>query len=211
MPYICKQLYSAIPEKIILLNDSFAYNDIYRNEKARISIRDREHYLGRECAKKGLMKLGFNDTIVKSGIHGEPIWPNNSIGSISHSKGHCFVAVAMKERFKAIGVDVEHFNRIKKASIGRIVHPLESDFIGDNLERATILFAIKEAFYKAQFLDSKIAMNFKDLAVKIKLDDSSAEVTWIDDKVKIKPNCYFQWKIHFECIKQRVYTICYKE
>ena len=211
MSFICKQLYSVIPTKIILLNDSFRYDDISKHEKSRTSIRDREHYLGRKCAKKGLIKLGLTDTIIKSGIYGEPIWPENSIGSISHSKGHCFVAVTKRETFESIGVDVEHFNRMKKASINRITHPLESKFIGDNLERATILFAIKEAFYKAQFLQSKIAMNFKDLAVEINLTDCSAAVKWIDPKVKIRPNSFFKWKLYFEFNKRRVYTICYKE
>ena len=63
----------------------------------------------------------------------------------------CVGAVAAAEDYTLLGVDLEMTNRLSAAARGRVVHPREADFAGSNQMRASVLFAAKEAFYKAQF------------------------------------------------------------
>jgi 4'-phosphopantetheinyl transferase EntD len=102
-----------------------------------------------------------------------PLWPDDLVGSISHSHGTCVSVVANKVRWQAVGVDVESDRDL----------PLELwDLIGlpSELERASALpkdeqarwmmrvFSAKEGYYKwispqtpsmLEFHDVEIVMN----------------------------------------------------
>lgn len=169
-----------------------------------------EHSLGRRCAVDALASIGVEAGTIESGKSGEPIWPAETVGSISHSKGHCFTAVAKAIDFQSIGVDIEHFNRIKLRSIDRITHRLESETVGSDLNLATLLFSLKEAFYKAQFPLYQTQLNFKDIALKLIPESQSAELIWTTPNLAIDPVDYVNWKFHYTRIDDRCYVLSYR-
>ena len=204
---ICKQLYAIFPKKISLAEDSVDWASIDLNPSSGASKRAIEHSLGRRCALKALAAIGVEGVSIGSGVNGEPIWPVDTVGSISHSKGHCFIAAARAVDFLSMGVDIEHFNRMKPRSINRITHSLESAMVGEDLDLATILFSLKEAFYKAQFPLFKTHLNFKDIALKLIPESQSAELVWATPNLAMNPEDYPNWKFHYTRIENRCYVL----
>ena len=151
MNKICKQLYANFPAKISLMCHSANSKMLRIHNFKKKSPREKEYILGRYCAQQALRDMNFHCNLIQSSPHGFPIWPDGIVGSISHSKGLCLSAVAKSSDFQAIGIDVEQFDRMKESSIERIVHSKEKAQIGEDLIKATLLFSIKEAFYKAQY------------------------------------------------------------
>lgn len=207
---ICKQLYAIIPKKIAIALDSVDWHRTELDGQSGASKRTIEHTLGRQCALKALASIGIVAKSIESGRSGEPIWPKKTVGSISHSKGHCFSAVAREIDFLAMGVDIEHFNRIKVRSINRITHRLESEMVGSDLDLATLLFSLKEAFYKAQFPLYKVHLNFKDVALKLSPKSQSAELVWTSPKLAIDPSDYSNWKFRYVRMDNRCYVVSYR-
>ena len=107
---------------------------------------------------------------------GLPLWPEGHIASISHSRGLCCAVAGAAEAFRCLGIDLEKTNRLSSAAAKRVVHPLEADFAGDDQVRASLLFCLKEAFYKAQFPRWRTPANFKDLALDVDWAHGVAEV-----------------------------------
>lgn len=204
---ICKQLYAIFSKKISLAVDSVDWASIDLGPCAGASKRAIEHSLGRNCALKALAAMGIKGFSIGSGVNGEPIWPADIVGSISHSKGYCFIAAARAVDFSSLGVDIEHFNRMKSRSIDRITHSLESAMVGEDLEIATILFSLKEAFYKAQFPLFKTQLNFKDIALKLIPESQSAELIWATPKLEMNPEDYKNWKFNYTRIENRCYVL----
>ena len=144
MSYICKQLYKKISKNISLItHEGFDLDNIYR-EFENESKRAQEFRVGRFIASKALERFNQNSISIEKGSSGEPIWPKGICGSISHSKGNYFIGLGLEDDFRAIGVDVEHFNRIKKTSINRILHNLETDSIKTNESSATEFYSLSK-------------------------------------------------------------------
>jgi 4'-phosphopantetheinyl transferase EntD len=77
---------------------------------ARAVLRRRsEHLAGRRCAVRALaMHLGrdsVNVGMIGTGPHRVPIWPQGTIGSITHSGNYAAAAVGGSKRIRGIGID----------------------------------------------------------------------------------------------------------
>lgn len=209
MNLICKQLYTIIPKKISLEYQSIDCDKNKLGKHTGASRSVTEHSLGRQCAHAALAAIGVQTETIHKGLNGEPIWPASTVGSISHSKGHCFTAVARKTDFLSIGVDIEHFNRMKDRSISRITHPLELESVGTDRDLATLLFSLKEAFYKAQFPIYQRQLSFKDIALNLIPERQSADLLWANPNLPIPQENYSDWKFNFVRIKNRCYSLAY--
>lgn len=210
MNNICKQLYANFPSRIHLVchsvNEEIPLIDNFKEK----SPREQEHRLGRYCAEQGLKAMGKEGNEIQSSPQGYPIWPQGIVGSISHSKGLCLSAVAKSEYFEAIGIDVEQLNRMKEGSIERIIHPLEKAEIGNDLKKATLLFSIKEAFYKAQFPLHYTPLNFKDVAFEYDFPSQKAQLIWLAEKSPIPKKDYSDWVITYQIIETTCFALCSK-
>ena len=211
MNNICKQLYTNFPSKISFVGHSVNEEMLQIPNFTEKSLREQEHSLGRYCAKKALNVIGIQSDTIQSSSHGLPIWPDGVVGSISHSKGMCLAAVAKSKDFQAIGIDIEQFNRMKERSIERIVHIEEKADIGNDPKKATLLFSIKEAFYKAQFPIYETPLNFKDLAFRYDFSAQKAQLIWLADKSPISKSDYTKWEITYEIIKNTCFVLCSKD
>ena len=92
-------------------------------------------------------------------------------------KGFAVAVATSSKEYQSLGIDLEQMDRLKPRSIARIVHELEQDSIKGDVSRGTVLFALKESFYKAQFPIYKKKLNFKDVAFSIDFDSMRSSST----------------------------------
>lgn len=144
--------------------------------------RRNEFAAGRRCARQALAALGAiagGDALLPDG-EGLPAWPQGFLGSISHSRGVAMAVVAPVAAYSLLGLDLEKTNRLSVAAVRRVVHPLEEGFAGGDQLRASVLFSLKESFYKAQFPRWRTAGNFHDLALEVGWAAGTATVAEMD-------------------------------
>ncbi|MGB0259245.1 MAG: 4'-phosphopantetheinyl transferase family protein, partial [Coraliomargarita sp.] len=145
--------------------------------------RRKEYAGGRACALRALQVVGSSEAADLPGdTEGVPVWPDGMLGSITHSKGLCAAVAGTTTDLQVIGLDLERTDRLKAAAIQRIVHATEADFVQGDQLRGSILFSLKEAFYKAQFPQWRTTANFEDLALDLDLSAGSASVRYISDR-----------------------------
>jgi 4'-phosphopantetheinyl transferase EntD len=90
------------------------------------------------------------------------------VGSICHCAGYCGAVVARRATCAGIGFDAEGWGRVRQELWPRIATPTERAWLGSQRaegERwATVLFSAKEAFYKAQYPQSRRSLGFHSVA-----------------------------------------------
>jgi 4'-phosphopantetheinyl transferase EntD len=114
-----------------------------------------EFMLGREAARRALERLGASPGPILRGAHGEPLWPEGFVGSISHAGGVAVAAVAADTRYGGIGLDVECATGVA-AVASRIAYDHERDWLeaapfAQRERRGLRLFSAKESVFKAFF------------------------------------------------------------
>jgi len=114
--------------------------------------------------------------------------------------------VAHDENCALIGVDIEKTSRLSAAAIKRVMHPLEQGFVAGDQVKASILFSLKEAFYKAQFPRWRTTGNFHDLALGVDMEAGSAQVVEID--ARFAPNLA-QLRFGFRLVDDYVVSLCW--
>ena len=132
----------------------------------------REFAAGRACARAGMREFGVVDFALRVGAAREPLWPDALVGSIAHTDGLCAAVVAERSRFAGLGLDCEPLDAVKPALWPKICDVRETAWLeslpADEQRRgATLLFAVKEAFYKAQFPLTGEWLGFHDVGVDV--------------------------------------------
>ena len=142
--------------------------------------RQREFATGRLCARRALDLLGVAASGLLPDADGVPQWPEDVAGSISHCRGVATAAVAHSADCHLLGLDLEKINRLSAGAIKKVLHPIEEGFAAGDQLRASVLFSLKEAFYKAQFTKWRAVGNFRDLALEVDLVDGAAKIREMD-------------------------------
>ena len=129
-----------------------------------------DFYTGRYCARKALEQLGLYDIIIPIGKYREPIWPDGIVGSISHCDKLVGAIVAKKSDHISLGLDIEEIGTVTPDIYDLVFRENEkqylSSFNGRELEeQSTLIFSIKEAFYKFQHPITKTFLDFLDVEV----------------------------------------------
>ncbi len=152
------------------------------------------HVAGRLAARRALKEAGFKGAAaLPVNEQGAPDWPMGWLGSISHSKGVCLAVVARNDQFSALGIDLEHFGRMRHQTVSRIAADAELAQIAESNipDQGTVLFSLKEAFYKAQHPQFKSSPRFHDLQLKWSAEQSRASIIGISGVVEkeLQPFC----------------------
>ena len=142
--------------------------------------RQREFVTGRMCARRALDLLGVAASELLPDANGIPQWPEDTVGSISHCHGVAIAMVAKSVDCRLLGLDLEKTNRLSAGAIKQVLHPIEESFAASDQLKASILFSLKEAFYKAQFLKWHAVGNFSDLALEVDLTKGTAKIREMD-------------------------------
>ena len=156
----------AFADQITDQEAAFEYPEEEEHMVNAVSKRRNEFITGRRCARKALREIGLAPCALVPGEGRAPLWPAEVIGSISHSGQFCCAAVAHTDAIACLGIDLEKTSRISSAVMGRVIHPLEKVYVNNDQMRGSLIFSVKEAFFKAQFPIWKTWPNFDDLAFK---------------------------------------------
>ncbi|MFT4020488.1 MAG: 4'-phosphopantetheinyl transferase superfamily protein [Acinetobacter sp.] len=148
---------------------------IPENIKNACFKRKNEFFIGRLAAQYALKSLNHpHNFILHKGQHGEPIWPNNHFGSLSHSM-HCpntGTAIACVNREKYVGIDIElkpnqqmlHDNQ---DMLNHFLSAFELKYLFNfkQFEQYLylIVFSAKESTIKAVYSKYKIMLSFLEI------------------------------------------------
>ena len=141
--------------------------------------RRREFAAGRECARRALARCGVEGAVIGRGADRRPLWPAPFVGSIAHTAEYAAAAVAHRNDFASLGMDVERREAVGEHLWRRIAVPLELDWIGtlpvgERVSAATLLFSAKEAIYKCVYPWLGLRLGFQDVALEVRFDGESA-------------------------------------
>lgn len=138
-----------------------------------------EFWLGREAARRAILKLGVAPEILRREADGLAIWPRDVFGSISHSIGRdalwAAAAATRTDHGFLIGVDLEARVRRRKsdasALAARICHESELRWVNEGTgpeeceSRSLLCFSAKESIYKALYPVTRQFMRFSDVVL----------------------------------------------
>ena len=122
----------------------------------RVAINRRNSFqLGRGAARLALEGLGVEPASILRGDFGEPIWPPDVVGTITHSGDDALAAVAERSSCGGIGMDLERFTGfqglVDQVAFGEELDWLNSLQNGDSKRRVFEIFSAKESIFKAFF------------------------------------------------------------
>jgi len=135
-------------------------------------VRKKSFAAGRTAAREALEQIGFAQAVIPAGADRAPVWPEGAIGSISHAGGLAVAVAGRRSDLPAIGVDLEETGAVGRELWDQLMVTSEKRFLaslpdGDQGRFATVIFSIKEAFYKYQYPLVRRWFNFQDLTVEI--------------------------------------------
>lgn len=134
---------------------------------------------GRVAAHQALSSLGVVDEAIPREESGAPLWPEGTLGSITHTEGMALAVVGKRDKVRALGIDVEKIGReLSQGLVGKVSSKIEEDWIAEqesNLRLLQLLSA-KEAIFKAVFSLTKIRLGFLDAEIKEKKGCFSVEI-----------------------------------
>ncbi len=142
-----------------------------------VAKRRHEFAAGRTLARRALSDLGVAPRPILPDVRRAPIWPPEIIGSITHTRGYCGVAVARASSgLQSLGLDAEPEEEIRDEIVRRVTTGREQAAIArlDGVERGImgrLLFSAKESVYKCQYPLTRRFLEFGD--VEIELDASN--------------------------------------
>lgn len=145
--------------------------DVEEAVMARASARRRREFVaGRGYARAALAALGCPACPIPVGKDRRPIWPAGYIGSISHTNRLCVAIAAREDDYCGLGIDVETDAPLE-SDLQRIVcrpeerHQLISTGRAE-VDVAKMLFAAKEAMFKAYYPTTNVFLDFCDVLVE---------------------------------------------
>ena len=138
-------------------------------------VRRAEYSSGRRVAREALRLLGIESFAVTP--RGRvPVWPPGVVGSITHSRALALAMVGRSRAVAGIGVDLEREHRVNARVAARVLVPEERGSLVEEDWR-TMLFAAKEAVYKAVNPLVGEYLEFGDVVVSAREDRTFAAVT----------------------------------
>ena len=141
--------------------------------------RKRELATGRALARLALERHGLPRGEIPIGPDRAPVWPASIAGSISHSDTRAIVALGLKDEIGSVGIDLESGPSLARELWASVLVPEEiaalerEDDEPTRLRHALVLFAAKEALYKAQYPVSRTFMDFHALRVELEPESAS--------------------------------------
>jgi 4'-phosphopantetheinyl transferase EntD len=146
------------------------YPEEARHVQKAVPKRIEEFAAGRLCARLLLHEFGIHNFAIEVGAHRQPLWPEELVGSITHTAGFCAAVVAPKKYLRSVGIDTEIAGSVRTTLWRGICTPAETTWLGslpefEQLAAATLIFSAKEAFYKCQFALTQERLGFQDVSV----------------------------------------------
>lgn len=142
--------------------DAFAIYGITCPPTVRRAVlkRQAEFFFGRLAARWAMRFHGHDGIDIPVGLHREPVWPDELIGSISHSRRFAVAAICARTTCRGIGIDLEEV--LAGDALTAVCHSVidadESALLNNSAATehdfrllSTVAFSVKESFFKAAF------------------------------------------------------------
>jgi 4'-phosphopantetheinyl transferase EntD len=121
----------------------------------------------RIVARELLAQLGHSRALLPKSASGEPIWPAGIAGSLAHDDEVAVAAVGPQRDVGSVGIDVEPAALLPPDMLELIATPQELHKIADDPLCGKLLFAAKEAVYKAVYPLERVFLEFRDIEVDL--------------------------------------------
>ena len=122
-------------------------------ETQRFADKRRDEFLrGRHAARLVLAELGVEVGLLPIGADRAAVWPEGTVGAITHCTGFAAAAAGPRALLRGVGIDAQPIAEERSlAALRRTSTPEEIARLGDRpeLTARTLVFAAKEALYKA--------------------------------------------------------------
>lgn len=118
--------------------------------------------MARECARRGLIRLGYPPSAIPRLPRGVPSWPEGITGSLAHCTGYRAAIVGRTSDGRSAGIDAEPHCPLPQGVLELISSSAEQRLLGrldkvvPEIHWDTLLFCVKEAVFKAWFPLTKI-------------------------------------------------------
>lgn len=160
----------------------FAQHDIDFPETIQQSVlkRQAEFFFGRHIARKSLKALNIMQADIPIGKDRNPIWPANTIGSISHTDSIVIACSQYLFTKQYLGIDIEKvfdsktYKEIKPFIINHNEAALLSSWQLPDKTGLTLAFSAKESLFKAIYPYLEYYLNFSD-----------SNIIYVNDRVVI--------------------------
>lgn len=137
--------------------------------------RTREILAGRVLARRALARLGIEGHELLRAEQRAPLWPQGVLGSISHTRESCAVAVARAGLILGIGLDIEEGRELPERLLPYVCTESERRWIessrADPRELGRLFFSAKESVYKCQYPLRARWLGFRDVELELQLAD----------------------------------------
>jgi 4'-phosphopantetheinyl transferase EntD len=121
----------------------------------------------RIVARGLLAKIGRPQCALPKGEGGAPVWPADVVGSMSHDSRVAVAAIASRRDCSALGIDVEPAESLPPELLDLVITPRERSRIDEDPCGGRLLFAAKEAVYKAVYPLDHIFLDHHDVEVSL--------------------------------------------
>ncbi len=181
--------------------------------KSAVNKRKAEYLAGRYCAHSALDLISAPMSVIECDDNRCPIWPKGVFGSISHSNESAVAVISRETLFSGIGIDLEQkvalktMNNIKS----HILYHNDEQFLQqssiDEQTVFTLIFSIKESFFKAAYPVVKKYFDFD--AVRMTALDFSNKLFELEVMEDLHPNITkgIQYQGQFLLQKDRVLSL----
>ena len=135
--------------------------------------RRREYTTVRDCARRAMAALGVPPAPILSGPRGEPRWPEQIVGSMTHCDGYRGAVVGRRGEVTSIGIDAEPNAPLPDMVLEAVSLEPERTWIAglalSHPETAwdRLLFSAKESVYKAWFPLTHTFLDFDGALVTV--------------------------------------------
>lgn len=169
-----------------------------------IASRRAEFSSTRKLAHQMLERLGFPKAPLLINPDRSPAWPKEVLGSLSHSRAHCAVALCdKKSEILGVGIDIEDQRPIKTKMFAEILTPQELErlqrFTPEERHSEFVLraFTVKEALYKAMHPIGNEGLGFHAMETDFRADSTRPRVLPMADLQRRLPQgCKIQAHHH---------------
>jgi 4'-phosphopantetheinyl transferase EntD len=130
----------------------------------------------RIVARELMQRIGMAPQPVLKAGAGMPQWPDGLVGSLAHDATIAIAALARRADFCSIGIDIEPAEPLEPDLINLVATERERGHIERSPLQGRLLFAIKEAVYKAAYPLDRTFLEHHD--VEVDLAARTAEIRY---------------------------------
>ncbi|MFJ8862376.1 4'-phosphopantetheinyl transferase [Streptomyces sp. NPDC102451] len=147
------------------------YPEEARLVAASVDRRRHEFAAVRACARRAMAVLGLPPAPVLTGHRGMPLWPDGTVGSMTHCEGYRAAALARASEVRAVGIDAEPNAPLPPGVWEAISVPSERDRLplgegGTAIHWDRLLFSAKESVFKTWFPLTRIELDFDEADIR---------------------------------------------